>query len=105
MPGCADRPGPPEPGTAGRGFLSGAISSPDDFAADDFRRTDPRFQGENFARNLAVVDEVRRIAAAKQVSSSQLALAWVLRHGAAPRDQAPPLPGGERRRHHRDDHR
>ncbi|MEU8034185.1 aldo/keto reductase [Streptomyces sp. NPDC049099] len=77
----------------GRGFLSGAITSPDDFAADDFRRTDPRFQGENFARNLAVVDEVRRIAAAKQVSPSQLALAWVLHQGAVA------IPGTKRRRY------
>ncbi|MEV6551878.1 aldo/keto reductase [Streptomyces sp. NPDC051597] len=77
----------------GRGFLSGAITSPDDFAADDFRRTDPRFQGENFDRNLAVVDQVRRIAAAKQVSPSQLALAWVLRQGAVA------IPGTKRRRY------
>ena len=77
----------------GRGFLSGSITSPDDFAADDFRRTDPRFQGENFARNLAVVDEVRRIAAAKQVSPSQLALAWVLHQGAVA------IPGTKRRRY------
>lgn len=52
----------------GRGFLSGAITSPDDFAADDYRRIDPRYQGENFQLNLAVVDEVRRIAAAKQIT-------------------------------------
>ncbi|MFJ3791344.1 aldo/keto reductase [Kitasatospora sp. NPDC090091] len=77
----------------GRGFLSGAITSPDDFAADDFRRTDPRFQGENFNRNLAVVDEVRRIAAAKNVTPSQLALAWVLHRGAVA------IPGTKRRRY------
>ncbi|MFJ7157318.1 aldo/keto reductase [Streptomyces sp. NPDC101118] len=75
----------------GRGFLSGAITSPDDFAADDFRRTDPRFQGENFARNLAVVDEVRRLAEAKAVTPSQLALAWVLHRGAVA------IPGTKRR--------
>lgn len=75
----------------GRGFLSGAITSPDDFAEDDFRRTDPRFQGENFARNLAVVDAVRRLAEAKSVTPSQLALAWVLRQGAVP------IPGTKRR--------
>ncbi|MGW1638335.1 aldo/keto reductase [Streptomyces lavendulae] len=75
----------------GRGFLSGAITSPDDFAEDDFRRTDPRFQGENFARNLAVVDAVRRLAEAKEVTPSQLALAWVLRRGAVP------IPGTKRR--------
>ncbi|MEU6235594.1 aldo/keto reductase [Kitasatospora sp. NPDC047058] len=77
----------------GRGFLSGAITSPDDFAADDFRRTDPRFQGENFDRNLAVVDEVRRIAAAGNVTPSQLALAWVLHRGAVA------IPGTKRRRY------
>ncbi|MEU7607628.1 aldo/keto reductase, partial [Streptomyces sp. NPDC041003] len=75
----------------GRGFLSGAITSPDDFAADDFRRTDPRFQGENFGRNLAVVDQVRRLAAEKGVTPSQLALAWTLRQGAVP------IPGTKRR--------
>ncbi|MFG2368974.1 aldo/keto reductase [Streptomyces mirabilis] len=77
----------------GRGFLSGAITSPDDFAADDYRRIDPRFQGENFQRNLAVVDEVRRIAAAKKVTPSQLALAWVLHQGAVA------IPGTKRRRY------
>ncbi|MFD7612344.1 aldo/keto reductase [Streptomyces sp. NPDC059828] len=77
----------------GRGFLSGAIGSPADFADDDFRRTDPRFQGENFARNLAVVDEVRRLAAEKSATSSQLALAWVLGQGAVP------IPGTKRRRY------
>ncbi|RSS68521.1 aldo/keto reductase [Streptomyces sp. WAC06614] len=77
----------------GRGFLSGAITSPDDFAEDDFRRTDPRFQGENFSRNLAVVDAVRRLAGAKGVTPSQLALAWVLHRGAVP------IPGTKRRRY------
>ncbi|MCX4821514.1 aldo/keto reductase [Streptomyces sp. NBC_01142] len=75
----------------GRGFLSGAITTPDDFTADDFRRTDPRFQGDNFARNLAVVGEVRRLAQEKSVTPSQLALAWVLRQGAVP------IPGTKRR--------
>lgn len=77
----------------GRGFLSGAVTSPDDFAADDFRRTDPRFQGENFDRNLAVVEQVRRLAAEKGVTPSQLALAWTLRRGAVP------IPGTKRRRY------
>ncbi|MFF2133600.1 aldo/keto reductase [Streptomyces olivochromogenes] len=77
----------------GRGFLSGAITSPDDFAADDYRRIDPRFQGENFQRNLVVVNEVRRIAAAKKVTPSQLALAWVLHQGAVA------IPGTKRRRY------
>ncbi|MFF4845436.1 aldo/keto reductase [Streptomyces collinus] len=77
----------------GRGFLSGAITSPEDFAADDYRRTDPRFQGENFGRNLTVVDEVRRIAADRHVTPSQLALAWVLHQGAVA------IPGTKRRRY------
>ena len=77
----------------GRGFLSGAITSPDDFAADDWRRTDPRFQGENFDRNLQVVDEVRRIASDKNVTPSQLALAWVQHQGAVA------IPGTKRRRY------
>jgi aryl-alcohol dehydrogenase-like predicted oxidoreductase len=77
----------------GRGFLSGAITSPDDFDDDDFRRTDPRFQGANFARNLALVDAVRRLAADKDVTPSQLALAWVLDRGAVP------IPGTKRRRY------
>ncbi|HET6805122.1 MAG TPA: aldo/keto reductase [Frateuria sp.] len=65
----------------GRGFLTGAIRSPDDFEADDFRRQNPRFQGENFARNLALVDEVKQLAADKGCSPAQLALAWVLAQG------------------------
>ncbi|MGW2692804.1 aldo/keto reductase [Streptomyces sp. NPDC001296] len=77
----------------GRGFLSGAITSPDDFAEDDWRRTDPRFQGENFDRNLDVVREVRRIASGKDTTPSQLALAWVLHQGAVA------IPGTKRRRH------
>ncbi|MET8410873.1 aldo/keto reductase [Streptomyces sp. NPDC005195] len=76
----------------GRGFLTGAITSPDDFD-DDYRRIDPRYQGENFQRNLAVVDEVRRIAAAKRITPSQLALAWVLHQGAVA------IPGTKRRRY------
>ena len=77
----------------GRGFLSGAITSPDDFAEDDWRRTDPRFQGENFDRNLRVVDEVRRIASDRNVTPSQLALAWVQHQGAVA------IPGTKRRRY------
>ncbi|MEV7345274.1 aldo/keto reductase [Streptomyces sp. NPDC093544] len=77
----------------GRGFLSGAITSPDDFADDDWRRTDPRFQGKNFDRNLDVVREVRRIASAKDVTPSRLALAWVLHQGAVA------IPGTKRRRY------
>ncbi|KMN48834.1 aldo/keto reductase [Chromobacterium violaceum] len=65
----------------GRGFLTGAIKNPDDFAADDFRRGNPRFQGENFQRNLRLVDKVRALAAAKGCSPAQLALAWLLAQG------------------------
>ena len=65
----------------GRGFLSGAIRSPEDFDSDDFRRHNPRFQGANFQRNLDLVDQVTALAEAKQVLPSQLALAWVLAQG------------------------
>jgi aryl-alcohol dehydrogenase-like predicted oxidoreductase len=77
----------------GRGFLTGAITSPDDFDADDFRRGNPRFQGENFARNLELVDAVGRLAADKGCTPSQLALAWVLAQG----DDVVPIPGTKRR--------
>jgi aryl-alcohol dehydrogenase-like predicted oxidoreductase len=79
----------------GRGFLSGDYKSPDDFAATDFRRMNPRFQGENFKRNLAVVDSVRKIAAEKSVTPSQLALAWVLARG----QDIVPIPGTKRRKY------
>src|SRR5215218_2683733 len=62
----------------GRGFLSGAITKPDDLAEDDFRRRNPRFQRENFDKNLELVDRVREIAAEKDVTPGQLALAWLL---------------------------
>jgi aryl-alcohol dehydrogenase-like predicted oxidoreductase len=65
----------------GRGFLTGAIRSPEDFEADDYRRSSPRFMGGNFARNLALVDQVKAIAADKGCSPAQLALAWVLAQG------------------------
>ncbi|UIF86179.1 aldo/keto reductase [Cupriavidus sp. UYPR2.512] len=76
----------------GRGFLTGAIRSPEDFAEDDFRRTNPRFTGENFARNLALVDKVRALAADKGCTPAQLALAWVLARGP----QVVPIPGTRR---------
>ena len=76
----------------GRGFLSGRIRSLDDFAEDDFRRTSPRFQGENFARNLELLDQVVAIAEAKAVTPSQLALAWVLAQG----EDVVPIPGTRR---------
>jgi aryl-alcohol dehydrogenase-like predicted oxidoreductase len=77
----------------GRGFLSGRITSPDDFGEGDFRRGHPRFSGENFARNLELVERVRELAAAKGASPSQLAIAWVLAQG---RDVVP-IPGTKRR--------
>jgi aryl-alcohol dehydrogenase-like predicted oxidoreductase len=73
----------------GRGFLTGQIRSQDDLAADDWRRTNPRFQGENLDRNLALVDRVRALADGKGVTAAQLALAWVLRAG----DDVVPIPG------------
>jgi aryl-alcohol dehydrogenase-like predicted oxidoreductase len=76
----------------GRGFLSGTITSPDDFAPDDFRRFSPRFQGENFQKNLQVVEQVKAIATKKNVTPSQLALAWLLAQG----DDIVPIPGTRR---------
>lgn len=77
----------------GRGFLTGQITSPDDFAADDFRRTSPRFQGENFDKNLELVRRVRTLAEEKGVTPGQLALAWLLAQG----DDIVPIPGTKRR--------
>jgi aryl-alcohol dehydrogenase-like predicted oxidoreductase len=76
----------------GRGFLSGKIRSIDDFEPDDFRRSSPRFQGENFAKNLEVLDRVVAIAQAKGITPSQLALAWVLSRG----EDVVPIPGTRR---------
>ncbi|AZI42761.1 aldo/keto reductase [Deinococcus psychrotolerans] len=76
----------------GRGFLTGELKSPDDFSPDDFRRNNPRFQGENFQKNLKLVQAVERMAKEKGVSTAQLALAWVLAQG---HDLAP-IPGTKR---------
>jgi aryl-alcohol dehydrogenase-like predicted oxidoreductase len=76
----------------GRGFLTGQIRTPDDLAPDDFRRSNPRFQGENFARNMELVETVRAIAAEKGCTPAQLALAWVLAQG----DDLVPMPGTRR---------
>jgi aryl-alcohol dehydrogenase-like predicted oxidoreductase len=76
----------------GRGFLSGRIRSVDGFDADDVRRSSPRFQGENFAKNLEVLDEVVGIARDKGVTPGQLALAWVLTQG----NDIVPIPGTRR---------
>jgi aryl-alcohol dehydrogenase-like predicted oxidoreductase len=77
----------------GRGFLTGQITAPDDFGADDFRRHNPRFQGENFDRNLRLVGLVRELAASKGCTPGQLALAWLLAQG----DDVVPIPGTKRR--------
>ncbi|WLH76939.1 MULTISPECIES: aldo/keto reductase [unclassified Pseudomonas] len=79
----------------GRGFLTGALQSPDDFDADDYRRQSPRFQGENFAKNLQLVTQVQALARDKGVSAGQLALAWVLAQG----DYIIPIPGTKRRKY------
>jgi aryl-alcohol dehydrogenase-like predicted oxidoreductase len=79
----------------GRGFLTGAIASPDDFAPDDFRRRSPRFQGENFAKNLELVEQVKAIADEKGITAGQLALSWLLAQG----DDIVPIPGTKRRKY------
>ena len=76
----------------GRGFLSGEITSVEDLAADDFRRSNPRFQGENFQKNIDLVNAVAAIAADKGVTAAQLALAWVLAQG----ETLVPIPGTRR---------
>ena len=79
----------------GRGFLTGSLKSPNDFAADDYRRLSPRFQGDNFAKNLRLVEQVQALAAAKGVTAGQLALAWVLAQG----DYLIPIPGTKQRKY------
>jgi aryl-alcohol dehydrogenase-like predicted oxidoreductase len=79
----------------GRGFLSGEIRTIDDLAENDFRRFHPRFQGENFKKNLELVDRVREIAAEKGITASQLALAWILARG----NDVVPIPGTKRIRY------
>jgi aryl-alcohol dehydrogenase-like predicted oxidoreductase len=77
----------------GRGFLTGQITSPDDFGDDDFRRHQPRFQGDNFTRNLELVSQVREMAEGRGITAGQLALAWVQAQG----DDVIPIPGTKRR--------
>lgn len=77
----------------GRGFLTGAITRPEQFAADDYRRHSPRFQGENFDKNLQLVHQVKALAQRYACSPSQLALAWVLEQG----EYIVPIPGTKRR--------
>ena len=79
----------------GRGFLTGKIQRPEDVPEDDYRRTTPRFQGENFQRNLDIVKRVEEIAREKRCTSAQLALAWVLAQG----NDIVPIPGTKRRRY------
>jgi aryl-alcohol dehydrogenase-like predicted oxidoreductase len=79
----------------GRGFLSGRFSSPDELAEDDFRRTQPRFQGDNLAANMRIVAKLREIADEKGITPAQLALAWVLSRG----DDVVPIPGTKRRKY------
>jgi aryl-alcohol dehydrogenase-like predicted oxidoreductase len=79
----------------GRGFLTGQFTSPDDFPADDYRRNSPRFQGENFYKNLELVEQVKAIATKKGATPSQLALAWLLAQG----DDIVPIPGTKRRKY------
>ncbi len=79
----------------GRGFLSGGIKRFEDLAEDDYRRQSPRFQGENFDKNMRLVEEVEKIATEKNCTTSQLALAWVLAQG----QDLVPIPGTKRRKY------
>jgi aryl-alcohol dehydrogenase-like predicted oxidoreductase len=79
----------------GRGFLTGEIKTPDDLAPDDRRRMFPRFRGDNFQKNLALVERIRELARTRDVTPAQLALAWVLARG----DDIVPIPGTKRRRY------
>jgi aryl-alcohol dehydrogenase-like predicted oxidoreductase len=79
----------------GRGFLTGRFQSPDDFPEGDFRRNNPRFQGENFYANVRLVERVKELAREHDCTPGQLALAWVLRQG----DDVVPIPGTKRRRY------
>jgi aryl-alcohol dehydrogenase-like predicted oxidoreductase len=79
----------------GRGFLTGRFRRPEDLPADDYRRNSPRFQGENFQKNLDLVRRIEEIAAQKRCTPSQLALAWVLAQG----EDIVPIPGTKRRKY------
>lgn len=74
----------------GRGFISGEIKNPDDFPENDFRRSIPRFQGEQFYKNMELLNEIQKIADKKSITASQLAIAWVITKGAVP------IPGTKR---------
>src|SRR5437867_10096411 len=79
----------------GRGFLTGKLKTIDDVSADDYRRSSPRFQGENFARNRENTRKVESLAAARGITAAQLALAWLLAQG----DDIIPIPGTKRRKY------
>ena len=79
----------------GRGFLTGQFTKPEDLPADDYRCQSPRFQGENFYKNLELVEQVKAIATKKGATPSQLALAWLLAQG----DDIVPIPGTKRRKY------
>jgi aryl-alcohol dehydrogenase-like predicted oxidoreductase len=79
----------------GRGFLTGQIKRSEDFAADDYRRNSPRFQGENFSKNLALADRAGELAKKQGITSGQLALAWVISRGK----DIIPIPGTKRRKY------
>jgi aryl-alcohol dehydrogenase-like predicted oxidoreductase len=79
----------------GRGFLTGEITKPEDFGPDDFRLNNPRFQGENFTRNLQLADRVNQMAAERSCTPGQLALAWLVAQGG----DVVPIPGTKRRRY------
>ena len=81
----------------GRGFLTGAITQPEELSEDDFRRHNPRFQGENFKRNLALVVRVQELAREHNCTPAQLALAWVLNQSRPP--EIVPIPGTKRRKY------
>eukprot|EP01099_Mayorella_cantabrigiensis_P002995 TRINITY_DN2353_c0_g1_i1.p1 TRINITY_DN2353_c0_g1~~TRINITY_DN2353_c0_g1_i1.p1 ORF type:complete len:207 (-),score=57.93 TRINITY_DN2353_c0_g1_i1:64-684(-) len=82
----------------GRGFLTGRYKSPDDFEEHDYRKSNPRFQGENFTKNLALVDKLKEVAERKKVTPAQLALAWILEQG----DDMFPIPGTTREKNARE---
>lgn len=84
----------------GRGFLTGQFQSPDDFPEGDYRRMAPRFQGENFAKNIELVHAIQALAKEKAVTPSQLALAWVLAQGG----DIVPIPGTKRRTYLEENH-
>ncbi len=79
----------------GRGFLTGRFKSIDDFEPNDYRKSSPRFQGENFGKNLQLVDKVKELASARGITPGQLALAWVMSQG----DDIIPIPGTTKAKH------